>query len=654
MISMALISIVLSAVIMTVFGNQNFLAGEQANSEAMNIGQENLELEQVMARKDFQMVNPTSTTSDDIYKEWISVGPSSNPMDYFSKQVTSYVSWTDDSKVTRILKLSTIVTDFTNAIGGNTCNSFLTGNWANSQINNSNTSFASLVRDVTGVYTITDLDAYQGKLYLTANATAIATSPTNPTVGSDDTTDGGSLSWTSTENITAQNNSTAKVTLSATTLTHYIKATGFNFNIPAGATILGITVKIERFTNGGTKGNGADSHVKIIKGGSMTDSTDEPVVGNWPSSKGTFQSYGGTSDLWGQTWEPSDINSGSFGVAFAGAGTTSSTNRIANIDNIQITITYTKEFYVFDITDPSNPFFISGLGSNPIAGGLNAVATNGSYAYVATGSATGQLEIINLGIKLPGVLSTLKIGTAGNSVGSSIFYRNGYVYLGLTNTSGGPPEFNIIDVHNPFIPTLSGTYKVGYTVNSIIVRNNYAYIAHPTDSSATNQEQVTVLNIGNPAGPQRISGFHAPDNQGNGKSIYSVDDHLYLGRTVNTTGSNRDFYILNNIIPSSLSDNNRASPQPAGVKINTSINGLIIRDYLAFLLTGTASASGQLQVLNIASTTNIVVSSIMTLPNASGGVSNEAIDCEGNYMYVSSVPSTGTNTGKGNLFVISP
>ena len=46
--------------------------------------------------------------------------------------------------------------------------------------------------------------------------------------------------------------------------------------------------------------------------------------------------YGGPNDLWGLTWTPTQINTGSFGVAFAAKG-----NTFVGVDAISVTVYYT-------------------------------------------------------------------------------------------------------------------------------------------------------------------------------------------------------------------------------------------------------------------------------------------------------------------------
>jgi hypothetical protein len=67
-------------------------------------------------------------------------------------------------------------------------------------------------------------------------------------------------------------------------------------------------------------GDGADSPsqylVKIVKSDGSIGSTNKVTSGYIPSSD-TYVSYGGSSDLWSETWSVSDINDADFGVAIS-------------------------------------------------------------------------------------------------------------------------------------------------------------------------------------------------------------------------------------------------------------------------------------------------------------------------------------------------
>jgi hypothetical protein len=71
-----------------------------------------------------------------------------------------------------------------------------------------------------------------------------------------------------------------------------------------------------------------DDKVRLIKGGTV-GSTDRAVANAWQSTP-TTTVYGGPSDLWGESWSRSDINSSNFGVAISAYGSGFTTNNTSH------------------------------------------------------------------------------------------------------------------------------------------------------------------------------------------------------------------------------------------------------------------------------------------------------------------------------------
>lgn len=474
LIAMALMTLVLGAVLFASSGTQQFLIGAGTNREAQTLAQQLVTTERSLANEDFNLVNPISTTTSGIYKEWVAVASSEN----FGKTITAYVSW--DSGAHQV-SLSTRVTDYTDAIGGDTCSSVLSGNWQRPAT--ANFSFNALIGDTsTTTYPITDLDAYNGRLYATVSNTS--------------------------EN--------------------------------------------------------------------------------------------------------------------------------------------TKTFFIFDISSPLHPIFLGALDNDPAdKTGLMAVAvatsSTSNYAYVASASSfsKGQLQIIDISNpSSPQLIKTFKIATStvpAAGLGDSIFYKDGYVYVGLAAAAGGT-EFNIIDVHNPLSPLRVGGYSFNsHAVNGMLIKNNYAYVLHPTDT--TGKQQLTVLNISNPGNPALVGGFYTGDTNAHGKTAFEVGTTLYLGMTVSSTTP--EFYLLDGSNPQTLS---QKSPL-AQVEVGSSVAGLLVRDSLAFLLTTKQpTGPGVLQILGATSTLPLAQ---VALPGP--GASGVALDCEGNYLYAASNDSVSN----GYLTVIT-
>lgn len=287
-----------------------------------------------------------------------------------------------------------------------------------------------------------------------------------------------------------------------------------------------------------------------------------------------------------------------------------------------------ENFFVFDIKNPQLPVLTGKIDNDLINNtGINALTIFGHYAYIASASSfsRGQLQIIDLSIAPPKVIVTYKIpsvivsGSGTQGVGKSIYYKNGIVYLGLTKTVAGP-ELNIIDVTDVYHPAWKGGAVIGNTVNAISVKGNFAYVASP------NVKDLLVYDIRPENFSQNMPPFGMGFNGTNGlhgKSLALVGNTIYLGRTFGTN----EFYILNASNPEIITE---LGHKDIGNGNNTSVNGLIVKDYLAFLLAG-----NQLQFWNLLNPSNVSQwTSFVAL-----SVSGEVMDCEGEYIYVAAVPS---------------
>lgn len=160
---------------------------------------------------------------------------------------------------------------------------------------------SSLYRTLVEAITNTDT-AFEGKM--------VSSGPNSPATGADDATVG-SITWVNPGNIFSSDGSYATATMTATP-SHYLKATNFGFSIPTGATILGIKVEIEKLEAGSV----FDNEVKIVKSDGSIGTTDKSNITEWPTTE-AYTTYGGSSDLWGETWTATDINSANFGAVIS-------------------------------------------------------------------------------------------------------------------------------------------------------------------------------------------------------------------------------------------------------------------------------------------------------------------------------------------------
>ncbi|MBK5285602.1 MAG: hypothetical protein JJE25_09365, partial [Bacteroidia bacterium] len=150
---------------------------------------------------------------------------------------------------------------------------------------------------------------------------------------------GSSSTWLNTSNVSVADNvySVNGSNLPATgNYTNYLVVTEFGFSIPAGNNIDGIKVSVtRREDNSEVK----DYRLRLLKS-NIIGTTDRISSVAWPTTNST-RAYGSSTDLWGDTWTLSDINSTGFGVAIAVQRVVGGAFPVAaRIDNIRITVYY--------------------------------------------------------------------------------------------------------------------------------------------------------------------------------------------------------------------------------------------------------------------------------------------------------------------------
>ncbi len=315
--------------------------------------------------------------------------------------------------------------------------------------------------------------------------------PNNASVFTQDTSIGGS-GWLNHSNAQTSNDSVASAIVGLTTVSYYLTATGTSFSIPTNATIEGILVEVERRQN--SSDGARDNSVKIIKNNTITGDEKADTVTEWPTSDG-YASYGGASDLWGETWTADDINSGGFGFAIAA----SSTNTVTiYVDHIRFSVYYsvTKDInWAFggDYSD-GGKFKLSGSSTFGI-GDLLAVDTSGNLG-IGTTAPSAMLEIYKAGGSASDVMFEVSSSTGigfkilgdGEAISDQAFNSAGadyaeYFYTVNNDLEAG--EVVCVDIENENAvercergadgnvmgivstnPSIIGNYKEGYKENS--------------------------------------------------------------------------------------------------------------------------------------------------------------------------------------------
>jgi len=178
-----------------------------------------------------------------------------------------------------------------------------------------------------------------------ATPTSFSVGPNRPASGVNDSSVG-TQQWFNPGNIKfAEDNLSATTSSHFDVLSNYLKGSNFGFNIPAGAAITGILFEIRMFDSSQWNASGgcSDSIVSMVKGGSVqgANRAGHALATNGPR----WESYGGSTDLWGLTWTPSDVNDQNFGgvlqVHLQGASG-SGQQAGCSVDAFRITIYYSN------------------------------------------------------------------------------------------------------------------------------------------------------------------------------------------------------------------------------------------------------------------------------------------------------------------------
>jgi hypothetical protein len=213
-----------------------------------------------------------------------------------------------------------------------------------------------------------------------------------------------------------------------------------------------------------------------------------------------------------------------------------------------------------------------------IAVGVSTFAVAGNYAYLGNQSINGQLEILDISNPaLPVLMKSYKLPgnyNDGTTIPNTLIYNASKIFLGTAKSQIA--ELHIIDVNNPLAPAEIGSFEIGAGINEIEVSNKSIFIVSPAN------EELKILDFSNLADIRQIGGYDTPGGSGNGKSLFTQLNTLYLGRT---QGGN-ELNILDITSP--------ATPQLINSKaLNSSINGLTGDKDLVFIITNDQSKKFQ-------------------------------------------------------------
>jgi hypothetical protein len=276
-------------------------------------------------------------------------------------------------------------------------------------------------------------------------ALAATFGPNNPGTGAD-VSGTGTVAWATPGNITTPGTPYATATLASGTSSHYLQATNYGFNIPYGSTITNIVLIINRQSNGTSNPSILDTVVSLVKNGIITGENKAQTTTDWPRGSFGTATYGNTGDpLWGTTWTAAEINAANFGVVLAVRDGHPSQARIATVDYMQITVTYTP---------PNNTTTVdcgSGIPVVTYGSTITCVATvtrsagtfnpTGTVAWSSNGAGTIETSPCTLSVISAGV-SSCSVTYTPTTVGTGTHSLTA-IYNGDANFSGSLGTQNV-------------------------------------------------------------------------------------------------------------------------------------------------------------------------------------------------------------------
>jgi hypothetical protein len=382
---------------------------------------------------------------------------------------------------------------------------------------------------------------------LLATSACRAESPVNagPSFPSSGVNAGTGTAWGNPGNVVSNNNSSATVqgTSGGNVTSQSLNATGFNFTLPANATIVGIQASVSRNRSGSAiAGEARDNTLKLIKAGSAVGTNKAATGTNWPTSE-TVANYGTASDLWGTTWAVADVNASNFGLSFVVDVTAGGFgSRVANVDYVQLTVTYTLPGTLNWYTASSGGILLgSGSSFNPVGvpnSGLADTNTPGTTTYYAecstvqgcrtpTNFVINALPTVNFGGfgGTPYCEDVTTVPLTGNHPAGT------FSGSGITNTGAGTANFDPaaagIGTHVITYSYTDGNTCTQTSTQSVTVNANVIYYADADGDGFGNISVPQTSCLGAPTGyVLNSTDCNDADNTKNAQFSFYVDGDL--------------------------------------------------------------------------------------------------------------------------------
>ena len=201
---------------------------------------------------------------------------------------------------------------------------------------------------------------------------------------------------------------------------------------------------------------------------------------------------------------PTEVGSATLGIAPSCPGTYCPGGALAvHYNNGRVYIGTHRiggdEFYIYDVSSPSNPTLIRSL---EIDHNINDIVVRGDYAFLATSDNSGELHIYD--ISDPGPITFVASFNANRTLtdfedGLRLFLLGDTLYLAREGVNlASEREFYMIDVSNPASPTELGSKNLNLNNNTeiagVAVRGRLAFVAIDDPNTG-----LQILNISDPS-----------------------------------------------------------------------------------------------------------------------------------------------------------
>jgi len=172
-----------------------------------------------------------------------------------------------------------------------------------------------------------------------------------------------------------------------------------------------------------------------------------------------------------------------------------------------------EDIKIYNVSDPYNPVFVSYFNSWD---SLSTVDVSGNYAYSA---ALSGLHIMNISNPAsPFWVGRYPGDNTDWEYDHPTFVSGQYAYVALPfNAYPVSNTMLIIDVSDPYDPTLAGSYGP-IQATDIYVAGDYAY-------AATGNSGFQIIDVSNPAIPNLVESYDTP---GDAVGIFAPDEYIYV------------------------------------------------------------------------------------------------------------------------------